>query len=560
MLLCLPLMAVGQGVGLKQNDKGAYDKALECFEKRQYREAAQQMRHVAARNPKSADPQFWLGMTAVKDGFNVAAIRRYFSKCIELDPDYPHPLAHYYMGLIRYTDDQYDEAVASLERYFRLAEGSDDKLVIAVYEEASNYLYWSRFLAEAILNKAPFEPHRVAGVCSQHNEMLPYLSLDGENFYYLREMPASTERTFYSRELEQKQWRLYCSKRMNDTAFSKGAELPPPFNSGDPEGSVSLTADGTELYYSVIHNNGGYANSDIYRVRRTDGRWQQPENCGPQVNGDRSWESQPTISPDGRTLYFASNRKGGVGGIDIWRCRRLRNGDWSRAENLGSSINTPGNEKCPFLAADGHTLYFLSDGWQGFGGYDIYFANLNDPYGNRPTNLGLPINGEGDEISFGLTADGRKAYCSGRTEMSRSSDILMFDLYPAARPEPMRLCHIHMEPAHRDTVLMLSERYTEAVVFDGQLPMILCGKANELNNKTVTEADSVAPMNFAEPAAVDALAAWLIEHPRVHLSIECPKAADAQAAIEALKAKGLRAERFSARGGTDIARPQIRLR
>ena len=100
MLLCLPLMAVGQGVGLKQNDKGAYDKALECFEKRQYREAAQQMRHVAARNPKSADPQFWLGMTAVKDGFNVAAIRRYFSKCIELDPDYPHPLAHYYMGLI----------------------------------------------------------------------------------------------------------------------------------------------------------------------------------------------------------------------------------------------------------------------------------------------------------------------------------------------------------------------------------------------------------------------------------------------------------------------------
>ncbi len=544
---------------VKPADNKLYEQALSEYGQKHYREAAMQLRKVASRNPKAADPQFWLGMTAVKDGFNVTALRRYFSRCVEIDPEYPHPLAHYYMGLIHYTDDRYDEAVSALERYFRLAEGNNDKAVTAVYEEASNYLYWSRFLAEAVLNKAPFDPQRVAGVSSTHNEMLPYLSLDGQTFYYLREMPASTERTFYSRELERKQWRLYSSKRMNDTAFSKGVELPPPFNSGDPEGSVSITADGTELYYSVIHNNGGYANSDIYCVRRVDGRWQQPESCGPQVNGDRTWESQPTISPDGRTLIFASNRKGGVGGIDLWRCRRLRNGDWSRPENLGSAINTAGNEKCPFLAADGHTLYFLSNGWQGFGGYDVYFANLNDPYGNRPTNLGLPINSEGDELSFGVTADGRKAYFGGRTEASRSSDILMFDLYPAARPEPMRLCRIHMEPAHRDTVLMLSEQYSEAVVFDGPLPVILCGKARELDKKTVAAADSVVAMNLAEPTVIDALAAWLIEHPRVHLSIESPKAADAKSTLEALKGKGLRAERFTARGGTDIPHPQIRL-
>ena len=548
-----------QAQDVKQGDKAAYEKAMACYGKRQYRDAAQQLRRLAGRNPRSADVQFWLGMTAVKDGFNATAIRRYFTRCIEISPDYPDALAHYYMAVIHYTDDRFDDAVAELDRYFLRVNGADNAAWMAVYEEASNYLYWSQFLAEAMLNKAPFDPQPVEGVSSRHNEMLPYLSLDGQTFYYLREMPASNERTFYSRELEQKQWLLCSSKRLNDTSFSKGVALPAPFNSGDPEGSVTLTADGTELYYSIIRNKAGYANSDIYCVRRVGGVWQQPEALGTQVNGDRSWESQPTVSADGQTLVFASNRKGGMGGIDLWRCHRLKNGDWSRAENLGSSINTAGNEKAPFLAADGRTLYFLSDGWQGFGGYDVYFANLADVYGNRPTNLGLPINTEGDELSFGVTADGRQAYYAAKQEGARSSDVYLFDLYPAARPEAMRLCRIHMEPAHRDTLLMLPVQESTAVLFDGPLPTILCGKTRDLDNKTVVQADTVSPMNLAEPLVLDALAAWLVEHPRVHLSIECPKVADAQAALARLREKGLRPERFSYRGGTDISRPQIRL-
>ena len=548
---------------VKSGDEAAYRKALAEFDRKHYRESAQQMRKVAARNPKAADPQFWLGMTAVKDGFNVTAIRRYFSRCVELDPEYPHPLAHYYMGLIHYTDEHYDEAVAALDKYFVLANGSEDAAVMAAYEEASNYLYWSRFLAEATLNMAPFEPHRVAGVSSSNNEMLPFLTADGQTFYYLREVPASTERTFYARELERKQWRLYSSKWVNDSTFSKGAALPPPFNGDDPEGGVSLTADGNELYYSIIRNSAGYANSDIYCVRRVDGQWQQPEALGQQVNGDRTWESQPTVSADGQTLIFASNRKGGHGGIDLWRCRRLKNGDWGRAENLGDNINTMGNEKAPFLAADGPTLYFLSDGWQGFGGYDVYFSNLADPYGNRPTNLGLPINSEDNELSFSVTPDGRQAYFSGRMEGSRSSDILMFDLYPAARPEAMRLCTMKMNTPQgvRDTLLMLSEQYANVVTFnvEGLLPAIRCGKARELDRRSVQLGDSVSVMDLREPQVVDALVAWLIEHPRVHLAIECPKAEEAKAVYDRLRAKGLRAERFTYRGGTDILHQQIRL-
>jgi len=558
-------------VKVKAGDRSRYEEALGHFNSRNFKTSAMLMRKVASRNPKAADPQFWLGMAAVYDGFNTTGIRRYFTKCIELCPSYPNALAHFYMGMIHYTDKRYDEAVEELNQYFTLANGNNDKAVSAVYEEASNYLYWSQFLAEATLNMAPFDPERVEGVSSRHNEALPYLSPDGRTFYYLRELPVEEERTVYHRELEHKQWRM-CYSIWQDTCFSRGVEMPTPFNSGDPEGSVSITADGNELYYSIIRKEHGYANSDIYRVRRVDGRWQQPEALGPQVNGERTWESQPSVSPDGRTLLFASNRKGGHGGIDIWRCHRLPNGDWSRAENLGNTVNTEGNEKMPFLAADGHTLYFLSNGWQSFGGYDIFFCNLNDNYGNRPTNLGLPINSEEDEVSFGISADGKRAYFAGRIGESRSTDILMFDLYPAARPEAMQLHRINVRhgDSSRDTVMMLSEQGANVVTLsaDGTLPTIVCGKARQLPN-SVTLCDSVAPLAVTfltgsrltsdGEMVTDALAEWLVEHPRVNIAVRCPKYTDAKAVLDRLMSKKLRAGRVTIESGTAFDKPQIAL-
>lgn len=560
------------GVKVATADARAYREAVDMFEGRDYHGSAQRMRRVAGRNPKAADPQFWLGMASVKDGFNTAGIRRYFTRCIELCPNYPNPLAHYYMGVIHYTDERYDDAVAELNTYFTMANGNTDRTVDAVYEEASNYLYWSQFLAEATLNMAPFDPQPMQGASSKYDEMLPYITVDGREMFYLRRLPEESEPTVYHREFVRREWRL-CSSRWRDTAFDRGAPLPAPFNSGAPEGGVTLTADGNELYYSVIHTVNGYANSDIYCVRRVDGRWDKPVALGQQVNGDRSWESQPSVSADGRILLFASNRKGGQGGIDIWRCHRLPNGDWSRAENLGANVNTAGNEKAPFLAADGRTLYFLSDGWQGFGGYDVYFTNLDDEYGNRPTNLGLPINTEADELSFGVTADGRRAYFCGKQDGARSTDVLVFDLYPAARPEPMAVRHVTIAGPRGvvDTLLVISEQYPTVVTLDDgvSLPFILCGKARDFVSVTAALNDTLMPLHVGMltgsrlspegEQAVDALAQWLIAHPRVHLAIEYPRSTDARAVVDRLRSKGLRPDRLTYRGGTDIERPQMRL-
>ncbi len=565
MLLCLPFLSAGQDcvVKVKSSDEKTYNEALEHYGKKYYREASQLMRRVAQHNPKAADPQFWLGMMSVRNGFNTTGIRKYFTRCMELCPDYPNALAHYYMGVIYYTDEHYQEARAELETYFRMANGSDDREQTAVYDEASAYLHWAQFLADAELHRAPFNPRPLSGVSSRRNENLPFITPDGKRCYFLREVALKKDRTaIYASTTEKTQWKLFCSE-WRDTAFTSGVELPAPFNQGAPEGGVSVTADGHTLYFSRITNNGGYANSDLYcaELDAEGAKW-KVSPLGNGINGDRSWESQPSVSADGQWLYFASNRKGGQGGIDIWRCHRLKNGDWSRPENLGPHVNTVGNDKFPFVHADGHTLYFVSDGWQGFGGYDVYFIDLASD--TPPTNLGLPFNTEGDELSFGVTADGTRAYFPGKVASSRSTDVLIFDLYEAARPEAMRLCHMTVGSSlgTRDTLLMLSEQRTNVVTLaeEGFLPAIRHGRAGELDRKSVTLHDSVSVMDLNEPMVADALAAWLIEHPRVHIAIECPRNDDAKAAYEYLtKQRKLRAERLSWRGGTAFVSKQIRL-
>lgn len=585
LLLCLPLGAAGQdcSVKVKSADQTSYDQALSFYAQKQYDEAAKLMRRVAQHNPKAPEPQFWLGMLSVNNGFNATGIRRYFTKCIDLCPDYPDALAHYYMGMIHYTDERYDEASAEFDRYFHLANGSDRLEWTAVYEEASAYLHWSQFLADAELHRAPFDPSPLRGVSSKRNEDLPYLTPDGQRCYYLRELPAKRDRTsFYSSTNEKTVWKLmYSDWKSNDSAFDSGHELPSPFNQGASEGAISTTADGSELYFARMEGN----NSDIFCAKWSEatGRW-SIEKLGNGINGDRTWESQPSVSSDGHWLLFASNRPGGQGGSDLWRCHRLPNGDWSRPTNLGTRINTTGNEKFPFLHADGHTLYFVSDGWQGFGGYDVYFIDLND--GSYPTNLGLPINSEDDNLSFGVTTDGLHAYFPGRVASSRSKDILYFDLYPAARPEPMRLCQLQVldtigrplsatvkigdtrwNVTNGNATLVLSSRHDNILTVEApeHMPCFLRLRAKATpSNQTITLVpmgkNTCVPLDLADDDILLALAQWLIDNPRIRIAIECPTNALADSTYSTLRLKGnLRPDRMTHRGGTDIPRPQIRI-
>ncbi len=165
------------------------------------------------------------------------------------------------------------------------------------------------------------------------------------------------------------------------------------------EGELYTTAinhDGTELF--LFRNDRGVGN--IYSSKKVDGKWQQVQKLGRSINS-RRWETFASVSSDGKTLYFSSNQRGGEGGLDLYYSERQPDGDWGRAVNLGATINTPHNEESPHLSPDGNRLYFISQGHNSMGGYDIFYSErIGENEWSVPTNMGYPINTADDDMTY----------------------------------------------------------------------------------------------------------------------------------------------------------------
>ncbi|RZL32472.1 MAG: hypothetical protein EOP00_33895, partial [Pedobacter sp.] len=179
----------------------------------------------------------------------------------------------------------------------------------------------------------------------------------------------------------------------------------------------------------------GLGRCDIYVSRKEGLEWGKAINLGKSINSEY-WESQPSISPDGSTLYFVSNRPGGIGSYDIWKSTLTDEGQWTNPINLGPTINTQYDENTPFMHADGKTLYFASNGWPGFGDKDIYWSRL-DERGNfsKPSNLGYPINTFNEEIGLIVTADGNEGLFSSNIKDGGFGDL---DIYHFKLPESVK--------------------------------------------------------------------------------------------------------------------------
>ena len=166
--------------------------------------------------------------------------------------------------------------------------------------------------------------------------------------------------------------------------------------------TLSLNYNGTELYLFKDDNHDG----NIYVSNFSDGKWSPMRKLNENINTE-SYETHASISTDGSTLYFASNRKGGFGDLDIYVSHKDKTGNWGPAVNLGKNINTQFNENAPFITNDGKALFFASDGHNTMGGYDIFFSQLDDEgLWSTPINLGYPINTTDDEVFYQPIGDG----------------------------------------------------------------------------------------------------------------------------------------------------------
>jgi len=202
------------------------------------------------------------------------------------------------------------------------------------------------------------------------------------------------------------------------------------------EGTCSVTADGKILIYTSCDAPDSEGSCDLYIAYKVNGFWQRPTNMGKKVNSS-SWDSQPSLSADGRILFFSSNRKGGFGGNDIWYSVMQKDKSWSEAKNLGTIVNSPKDEISPFMFFNNEILFFSSNGHQGFGGMDIFLSRVEKGEFQKPENLGLPINDQLDQVALFITAQKDYAYFTELTTEANANDRSL--LYRFKFPEEIYL-------------------------------------------------------------------------------------------------------------------------
>ncbi|MFM1972400.1 MAG: hypothetical protein RL185_1083 [Bacteroidota bacterium] len=250
---------------------------------------------------------------------------------------------------------------------------------------------------------------------SAASEYFPTVSIQDSLFLFMRRLNLSRE-DFYT-------------SNINAHGLTSALPLSDTLNFAAKKGSMSLSADLQTLYYAADYAEQGYGRYDIYKVQRTAWGWSKPKNLGQRINSD-FWDSAPSIAPDGNSIYFASNRPEGFGGIDIYVAYKNEKGYWEDAINLGPTINTKGDDQTPFIHADNQSLYFSSNGHPGFGGADFYVTRKKiDGSWTTPINLGYPINTYDNEGSIAVASNGTTAYiASDRADSRGELDIYKITL------------------------------------------------------------------------------------------------------------------------------------
>lgn len=391
-----------------------FEKANPSLQKQNYAEAAQFLE-----NAVQADPQFQTAFIVLGDVYRI--LKKYseakssYQKAIAINKNV-QPEVIYGLAEAEFATADYANAKQHFGEFLAVDKSSDKN------RKARKYLLDCDFASEAIKKPVKYTPNNLGqNVNTTDAEYFPALTADGETLIFTRQINGNED--FWTSQFKNNSWNLATplSSKINTAKYNEGAQ--------------TISPDGKYLFFTGCNRPDGLGRCDIYVSHREGKDWGEPYNVGSPVNSEY-WESQPAISPDGRTLYFISNRPGGSGGYDIWKSTITEDAKWGPAINLGPEINTAYDENTPFLHADGKTLYFSSDGWPGFGNKDIYYSRMDDAgKWQKPINIGYPINSFEDESGLVVSADGNLGlFSSNLKDGFGSQDIYSFGIPEQAKP------------------------------------------------------------------------------------------------------------------------------
>lgn len=402
-------------VGKKERKK--YDKAVQLSRSGKYDKALDDLDDLLEDEPQFVDAA--LLQAAIyydQDQYDLAEAK--YEEVLSYASDY-RTRTFYEVALTELKQQKFEDASAHLQAFLE-KEKRNDRLIA----RAEEHLKRAKFSAKAIKNPVPFKPKAVEGdINTENREYL--ISLSAEENHMVITRRIGKQEDFYQFEKTDGQWKALGPMEDINTPLSEGAQ--------------SLSADGKTLVYTACNRKDGYGDCDLYIATKNGDQWSEPMNIGSPIN-TKAWESQPSLSSDGQALYFASNRNGAD---DLWVSYRQTNGKWGQPQNLGEPINSPGKEITPFIHADGHTLYFTSDGHPGMGALDLFVSRKQeDGSWGTPQNLGYPINTEAAEGALVVQLDGRTAYFARDAKAKQAEDELFYipneDIYYFELPEAAR--------------------------------------------------------------------------------------------------------------------------
>jgi Tol biopolymer transport system component len=298
------------------------------------------------------------------------------------------------------------------------------------------------------------------------NEELGRWSVDGKTLLFSRKI--GTKAGLYAANFETK------GKLIAVEKF--------PFDSTYHGAGHALSPDGKKIIYSTGNRQDGFGSNDLYVSSLVNGKWSAAQNLGPSINGQK-WDGEPAYGMDGLSFFFTSNRPGGYGGYDIWVVKENSSGHWSAPVNAGPGINTSNNEGSAFIHFDGRTMYFMRDGNEGMGGYDLYISHAGIDGKWKPAeNMGSSINTNSNEGGLALYPDGFTALIT-RTTPSNNNDLFEFELPENLRSNPVQALQVKTTDAETGKPVR-----TQLVVFDinGNDTIRKSQLADEKGNITVT--------------------------------------------------------------------------
>ena len=328
-------------------------------------------------------------------------------------------LTHLYLGQLYLKNGQYKEAAKQFQTEIdSLGSGPEvrDMMKLAKngLESALKAPEWKKTGSDYIVK-------RMDVFNSRRDDYSPMLAGDEHNQLYFTSTRNQAQGDDLSGITGAKAADIFLSQKDDQGRWGKPQSIDSELNSDFDEGACCFSPDGHTMYLTQCKTHPHYPRyAAIVVSQRTDAAWSKPTELIISKDTTSSF-AHPAVSPNGEWLYFVSDMPGGMGGLDIWRCRLLSHGETGVVENLGAPINTPGDEMFPTFRPNGD-LYFSSNGHPGFGGLDIFAAK-----GEKIEHLGWPLNSQGDD--FGMTFEGKKNqgyFCSSRGDLRGNDHIYSF--------------------------------------------------------------------------------------------------------------------------------------